>query len=163
MEPVPLPSPELEETRNAPHVITELRRPSLLLLHPDGNFRVLLSRDTQITRNRIRLVSARLITIPEGWRLRCLQLFGCFSAVRLPDEIEFDLVHLPTDADPSPLLTNDATIGYATCPDDLIHLTAAEYRALQDMPGRQLRPWIQARQRAALTAYRPPEHWDRAA
>jgi hypothetical protein len=104
--------------------------------------KVLLSRSTLIEHRGILLRDVRLIEIPLGWRLRFVRFAACFYKARLPDELQFDLLHVESRSTPSRVMADDNEVGLVEDASRLIHLSGNEYQALCEMNGRVLHSWI---------------------
>jgi hypothetical protein len=142
MDPTPQPKPELDDVVDACLTATAVFNPSVVVLDAKPRVTVLLSRNTVVDANAIRLRGVRLITIPRGWRLALLQYSSRFFTVRLPDERDFNAVQIETSQRPCPTRGDGEFIGSVADPKFLIHLTHSEYRALCVMNGRVLHQWI---------------------
>src|ERR1700689_449184 len=125
--------------------LTAVINPSILLVDSHRFITVLLSRHTRIENRAIHLHGARLIRIPNGWRLVLLRMASRFWKVRLPDEREFAILHVDSGKSPSPVSADNTVIAHVADATQVIQLTGDEYRSLSEMNGRTLHRWLTER------------------
>lgn len=136
--------PRLSPFDPAAWAATAIQEPAIALIDISNHLGVLLARSTQREPDRFRMHAVRWTRIPQRWRLSAMRLRSHFWRVRLPDEWLFEQVdltrsnglHVARIAD-GLLLPRPSAVEHAIRP-----LTAAQYRRLEDAPGRALHAMV---------------------
>jgi hypothetical protein len=125
---------------------TQVGKPVIALIGTKRHLGVLLAKDARPTRRGTMLRGVRWVRIPQGWRLRFLQLRARLGPAHLPDEWLFNSVYLEQIGDMyvPRLRSGEALAPPSELPFPIKSISPDRHDYLLAAPGRELLTQVQS-------------------